>query len=53
MKNDARELSIKILISFENTHKQLNEIQNKFFLNNSYNNRVKSQTLERDFTLLL
>ena len=44
MKNDARELSIKILISFENTHKQLNEIQNKFFLNNSYNNRVKSRS---------
>lgn len=44
MKNDARELSIKILINFENTYKQLNEIQNNFFLNNSYNNRVKSRS---------
>ena len=44
MKNDARELSVKILINFDKTHKQLNEIQNKFFLNNNYNTQVKSRS---------
>jgi 16S rRNA (cytosine967-C5)-methyltransferase len=44
VKNDARELSIKILINFENTKKHLNEIQNKLFLNKNYSTQVKSRS---------
>ena len=41
--NDARNL-YKNLTNFENTNKQLNEIQNKFFQSNNYNSQVKSRS---------
>ena len=43
MKNDARKLSIKILINFEDTKRHLNVIQNNFFQDDNYSNLIKSR----------